>query len=259
MLHFFYMSWLDFKGQRAAFNLEEFLLLETCYPFLTLVFYCVMDKYVYGTKNIIEWIIGNAFLLCTSSCIFSLGNSFVGERYFGRIRSIMVGNLSKIFIVLQKGFFSGVTALITITIGFALGCIVFDIALKGIPWVMILFVFIIAMFAVMGFGIFLSILGLISDQMHFVLNLVQYILLIFTGSNFSIKQLPEILQIISYALPLTRSIIAVRGIMMGVDGTIIWKLILGEIVVGIGYILGGIIIVNKVEKIAIKKGTLEMF
>ena len=62
-MHFMHMAWLNFKGQRAAFNLEEFLLLETAYPFFTLIFYCVLASYAYGTTNIIDWVIGNSFLL----------------------------------------------------------------------------------------------------------------------------------------------------------------------------------------------------
>ena len=32
-MHFLHMAWLNFKGQRAAFNLEEFLLLEMRFCF----------------------------------------------------------------------------------------------------------------------------------------------------------------------------------------------------------------------------------
>jgi len=104
-MHFLHMSWLNFKGQRAAFHFEEFILLDTAYPFLTLVFYCVMAGFAYGTADVTDWVIGNAFMLCTNTCLFSLGTCFVGERYYGRIRSIIVGKISKFEIVLQKGFF----------------------------------------------------------------------------------------------------------------------------------------------------------
>ena len=61
-MQFLRMSWLNFKGQRAAFNIEEFILLETLYPFFTLVFYCVMAGYAYQTTNLTDWVLGNAFL-----------------------------------------------------------------------------------------------------------------------------------------------------------------------------------------------------
>lgn len=258
-MHFFHMSWLNFKGQRAAFNLEEFLLLETAYPFITLIFYCVTAGYAYETADVTSWVIGNAFLLCTNICVFSLGSSFVAERRYGRIRSIVVGCESKIVIVLQKGFFAGIVSLATTFVGFAFGCLVFDISWKTIPWLSLLFVLCIAMFATMSFGLFLSVLGLVSHQMHLVLNLVQYLLLILTGANFPVEQLPKVAQVVSYALPLTRSISVARDLVEGAQMQSVCSALGCELLVGAGYILLSVSVVKGAEKLAIKNGTLELF
>ncbi len=258
-MHFLHMAWLNFKGQRAAFNLEEFLLLETAYPFLTLMFHCVLAGYAFDTANLTDWVIGNAFLLCTNICVFSLGSSFRAERAYGRIRSIMIGKTSKLEIVLQKGFFSGLVSFGTTFVGFAAGCMVFGISMEGIPWGILLLCFMTAMFAAMGFGMVLSVFGLLSHQMHLILNLMEYVLLIFTGSNFPVAQLPSFLQVISYALPLTRSIAAARGVVNGMEWTKVLELLSGEILVGIGYILLAASLVKWAEKEAIKNGTLELF
>lgn len=258
-MHFLHMAWLNFKGQRAAFNLEEFLLLETAYPFITLMFHCVLAGYAFGATDVTDWVIGNAFLLCTNICIFSLGSSFRAERAYGRIRSIMVGKTSKIEVVLQKGFFSGLVSLITTFIGFAAGCMVFDIPLQDISWSKMLLCFVVAMFAATGFGLVLSVLGLMSHQMHLILNLMEYVLLILTGSNFPITQLPESLQIISYVLPLTRSIQAARGVADGMGWNEVFVLLVGEVIVGIAYVLLATGLVKYAERVAIKEGKLELF
>lgn len=258
-MHFLHMAWLEFKGHKAAFNLEEYILLETLYPFLTLVFYCVMAGYAYGVSDLTEWVIGNAFLLCTNICVFSLGNSFVGERYSGRIRSVMVGETSKIEIVLQKGFFPGLVSFITTLTGFICGFWCFNISLRGIHWEMLLLVFGVAIFSATGFGMFLSALGLISDQMHMILNIINYILLIFSGANFPISQLPYVMQGVSKVMPLTRSISAARGVISGIKWDVLQKLIVMEAVVGVIYILLAVFMMKGAEKIAIKKGTLDLF
>lgn len=258
-MHFLHMAWLNFKGQRAAFNLEEFLLLETAYPFITLMFHCVLAGYAYGTTDLTDWVIGNAFLLCTNICVFSLGSSFRAERAYGRIRSIMVGKTSKIEIVLQKGFFSGLVSMVTTFVGFAAGCLVFGISIQDISWGAMLLCFMVAMFSAMGFGLVLSVFGLMSHQMHLILNLMEYVLLIFTGSNFPVSQLPEAIQVVSYALPLTRSIQAARGVACGMGWSEILSLLGGEIIVGIVYVLLAAGLVKYAERVAIKDGTLELF
>ena len=115
------------------------------------------------------------------------------------------------------------------------------------------------MFAAMGFGLVLSVFGLMSHQMHLILNLMEYVLLIFTGSNFPVSQLPEVFQVISYILPLTRSIAAARGIVSGMEFSQITLLLTGEIAVGIFYIIFAAVLVKYAEKTAIKNGTLELF
>ena len=258
-MHFLRMAWLNFKGQRVAFNLEEFLLLETAYPFLTLMFHCVLAGYAYGTTDLTDWVIGNAFLLCTNICVFSLGSSFRAERAYGRIRSIMAGKTSKLEIVLQKGFFSGLVSMGTTFAGFAIGCLVFGISWSNISWGSMLLCFTVAMFAATGFGLMLSVLGLMSHQMHLILNLMEYVLLIFTGSNFPITQLPEAVRVISYVLPLTRSIQAARGVVNGMEWNAVLGLLVSEILVGISYILLAAGLVKYAERVAIKEGTLELF
>ena len=258
-MHFLHMSWLNFKGQRAAFNFEEFILLDTAYPFVTLVFYCVMAGFAFGTADVTDWVIGNAFMLCTNTCLFSLGTCFVGERYYGRIRSIIVGKTSKFEIVLQKGFFAAVVSVATTLAGFALGCLVFKIDLTRIPWGSLLIVLIIAMFATMGLGMFLSVLGLISHQIHMISNVMWYVLLIFTGTNFPISQLPGGVQIISYLLPMTRSIAAARELVAGANLGQVRELLLGEITVAVLYLAIAAVVIKQAERIAIRKGTLELF
>ena len=258
-MHFLHMAWLNFKGQRAAFNLEEFLLLETAYPFITLMFHCVLAGYAFGTTDMTDWVIGNAFLLCTNICVFSLGSSFRAERAYGRIRSIMVGKTSKLEVVLQKGFFSGLVSLFTTFIGFAAGCIVFEIPLQELSWGVMLLCFVVAMFAAMGFGLVLSVFGLMSHQMHLILNLMEYVLLILTGSNFPITQLPTGLQIFSYVLPLTRSIQAARGVANGMGLNEVLVLLGGEVLIGVAYVLLAAGLVKYAERVAIKEGSLELF
>ena len=258
-MQFLRMSWLNFKGQRAAFNIEEFILLETLYPFFTLVFYCVMAGYAYQTTNLTDWVLGNAFLLCTNICIFSLGTSFVGERYCGRIRSIMVGQKSKLVIVMEKGFFAGIVSLATTFLGLLGGCLAFRIPLSSLPLAELLLVLVVAMFAATGFGMFLSTLGLVSDQMHLILNLVQYVLLIFTGSNFPVSQLPWMVRWISWTLPLTRSIQVARDITKGSALSSCVGLLFQELLVGVCFFALAAVLMKWAEKIAVQKGTMELF
>lgn len=256
---FLEQSWLCFKGQKAQFHWEEFLLLDTLYPFVTMAFYCVVAGYSFGTMDVTDWVIGNAFLLCVNTCLFSLGNSFVGERYYGRIRSMIVSPASRIGMILEKGLFVSLEAAVTTFVGFVTGCVVFSVSLEQISFVSVFVLILLSTIAAVGFGLFLAVFGLITDQMHFVLNVVNYILLIFTGAEFPVSQLPSFCQILSQLLPLTRSIAAAKLLLAGGNKSIIIQLMCEEGLLAIIYFVLGACLLRGIERLAVKKAALEVF
>lgn len=256
---FIEQSWLCFKGQKAQFQWEEFLLLDALYPFTTLAFYCVVAGYSFGTMDVTDWVIGNAFLLCVNTCLFSLGNSFVGERYYGRIRSMIVSPASRIGMILEKGFFVSLEAAITTFAGFMAGCMVFRVSLEHVSLGYIFLLILLSTIAAVGFGLFLVVFGLVTDQMHFVLNVVNYVLLIFTGAEFPVSQLPLAGQVLSQALPLTRSIAAAKLLFAGGSAGDVFILMFGELLLAVVYFVSGAGILRIVEKLAVKKAALEIF
>ncbi|MDD4659034.1 MAG: ABC transporter permease [Eubacteriales bacterium] len=256
---FFSQAWLYFKGQQAAFSFEEFISFQTAIPLLTLIFYCVLASYSFNTANLTHWVVGNSFLLCVNTCIFSLGTTFTGERYYGRLRSIIAAPVHKLSVVLQRGFFPMLVSVATVLIGFFAGSLIFGVDFTGINLGLFLLITFIAMFAAAGFGLLLSIFGLVTDGIHFVLNLSTYVLMIFCGANFPIAQLPKAAQFISRIIPLTRSIEAANMLFAGVHMPDLIRLVLGEALLGAAYYLLGFLVIRVVERIAIQRATLDVF
>jgi ABC-2 type transport system permease protein len=84
-------------------------------------------------------------------------------------------------------------------------------------------------------------------------------LLIFSGANIPLAQLPVWIQAVSYALPLTRGIIAAREIVAGARLAEVAPLLLGELGVGLAYFVIGYILFPVFEVVAKRRGTLEVF
>jgi ABC-2 type transport system permease protein len=255
---FFSQALLYFKAQQAAFRFEEFLCFEAGYPLITLIFYCLLAAYSFSTSDLTHWVVGNSFLLCVNTCVFSLGNTFVGERYYGRIRSIVVAPMSKLAVVLQRGFFPALVAVGTVIAGFLIGSLIFGVDFTGINLGLFALVVLAAMFAATGFGLLLSAFGLVTDSMHFVLNLASYVLMIFCGANFPVSQL-GIFGNISWLLPLTRTIKAADMLFGAVDGPKLFALLGGELAVGAVYFAAAACVIRIVERVARRKATLEVF
>jgi len=102
-------------------------------------------------------------------------------------------------------------------------------------------------------------LSLITVNVMFINNFVYFALLIFSGANVPIERFPQVMQSISWALPLTRGITAARMLVAGADLSEISSLLWGELGIGLLYGFIGYLLFAWFEVQAKRRGTLEVF
>lgn len=255
---FFEQAQLYHKGRRAAFSGEEFALMEIGYPLVTLIFYCLIASYSFQTSKLTSWVIGNAFLLCTNACVFGLGNAFRGERYTGRLRSIIASPGAKLPLILANGLYPALFAVIASVCGFLVGSLVFGVDFSGVHLGLALLTILCAMGSAACFGLFLSVFGLMSDSMHLVLNVVSYLLMIFTGTEFPVAQLPLAGRVVSQLMPLTKANAAMQLLFAPETGRF-WPLVLGELATGASYALLAWALFGFAERCARRNGKFDLF
>lgn len=95
--------------------------------------------------------------------------------------------------------------------------------------------------------------------MHLILNLANVAMLILCGANFPIQDLPQFAQYISYSLPFTRSIEAGKMLLGAAHTGRLVSLLVQELCVGLAYLLISVLLLKTIERIAIRKASLEIF
>jgi ABC-2 type transport system permease protein len=255
---FFDQAYLYHKGRSAAFEAEEFVLMEIAYPLITMIFYCLVATFSFGTTDLTGWVIGNAFLLCTNACIFGVGIMFVKERQYGRMRSIIAAPCSKLSLILASGVFPTLFAVLASVCGLVVGKFVFGVSFASVDMHLVAITIVVAMVSATCFGLFISAFGLMNDSMHLVLNIVSYLLMIFTGAEFPIKQLPMAGQVIAQMMPLTKAIAAMNKLYEG-NKKDFAVLIMAEIFTGAVYALLTYVVFEFAEKSAQRNGKFDMF
>lgn len=256
---FFTQSYISFKALFGWLEPKSYIFIKIIAPIFQLIFFCLLAKFCYGAENLAPYVVGNALLLCTSNCIFGLGNVFIADRYYGTIKSIMTMPTSKFPLFLQRGFPHAVDSLTSVIIGGAIGSIVFGINYKGVNMWLMLCVLLVAMFAASSFGLLIGVCSLMTSEMHMLLNLAEMSLIALCGANFPIEQLPLLLRYISFCLPLTRSISASKIILSGGTFNDVRSLIFGEILIGVIFIIAGYLFLTATERFAKKKATLDFY
>lgn len=91
----------------------------------------------------------------------------------------------------------------------------------------------------------------------FLGNLVMFLLLLLTGANIPLAELPPFAAAIGEALPLTRSVAAARLYQSGAAFADGLPLLLGDLAVGTAWALAGLALFTWVETQARRRGTLE--
>lgn len=255
---FFSQSWLYHKARTSAFDPAEFLFFDTGYPVITLIFYCLLASYAFQTTDLTQWIIGNSFLMCVNTCVFGLGSAFTSERQSGRLRSILASPCNPLGVVLSCGFLPALTSMVSVAFGFFIGAAVFHVDFSNVNLWLAILVILCAMISASCFGMLLSVLGLLTDSMHLVLNILNYVLMIFTGAEFPVSQLPLPGQFFSRLLPLTRSIDAMNLLFTDTSGRF-YRLILGELGMALLYAFGAVRILKKAERTCCRSGKFDLF
>lgn len=255
---FFSQAWLYHKGRTAAFKLSEFVIHDVGYPLITLVFYCLLAAYGFRTMDLTEWVIGNAFLLCTNTCVFGMGTMFQGERYYGRLRSIVASPCNKLALVLANGVGPMMIAIVTVAFQLFIGGVIFKVDFSGVNIGLVIVTIFCAMLSASCFGLLIAVFGMITSSIHLVLNIINYVLMIFTGAEFPVSQLPLPGQVISRLLPLTRTIQAMKLLFGKGDGNLV-GLLLGEIGLALLYAFFAWALFRLAEQICRRSGAFELF
>ena len=253
-------SLLSYKALYGFYDFYSYLLIKIVNPILQLIFFCLLAKYAHGAdSDLTPWILGNAFLLCTTNAFFGIGTVLANERQFGTLKMIMVSPTNKFLAFFAKSTVHLFDGLFSVVIGLLVGMLFFHLNLNHVNLGLLFLSIFVGMFAVSGMGLFISSFGLVLRDVSLVLNTGSIVLFALSGSNFSIEQLPVFIQKISYLLPLTRSIRAARLIVKGQSGVSISSLLLQEVLVGVVYILIGYSALHIMDRISRKRASLDVY
>ena len=135
----------------------------------------------------------------------------------------------------------------------------FDVSLAGANLTGALLLLLAGSLSFIGLGIMASVLPLLFPERGAQMtNMVQALLLLFSGVYYPIDVLPRWMQWIAMASPATYVLEGIRGaILEGVPTAVLWPRVLTLVATGIGLMLGGLMVFNQAEQYAKRTGRLK--
>ena len=224
------------------------------------LFTATLTYFIYGGQSperIFQYaVLGSGFMGLWSSIVFSSASDLTRERYYGTLESIFTSPTPFAIILMGKIFGNTIWGLISMVMAFLYLKLLFGIQLPSLSIARFIVTLLIVIFAICVFAFLLALLFTLTRYSNTIMNVIEYPIFLLCGFVFPISVLPGWLSWISYILPPTWAIEALRNV-TGVTSIFTYKeAILGLSFATFIYIVLAIVVYAYVDRKARQSGQL---
>lgn len=237
----------------------SFLASMVALPLAQIMFFTVLGIYATGRDTASFYLIGNAMQITALSGVFGLTMAIGGERWAGTLIYLFGAPANRLAIFTGRATVHIFNGVFEVLMGLFWGWLIGWVDFSHTDPLALALAILVATFSTASLGLLLGCVGLITLNIFFINNLVYFLLLLFSGANVPITNLPVWMQYISWSLPLTRGIQAAREIVGGASLAQVSGLLAGEFLIGLAYLVAGYVLFRVFEMEAKRRGTLEAF
>ncbi len=211
-----------------------------------------------GVQSDEFYVIGNAVQYASIPCLFSMTNAIAGERYQQTLAYILVSPAGRLPLFLGRALPVICNAMLVAAFSLVVSALILRIDIAPSAWAPIGLVIAVAAFSCTGLGLICAAIGLRVRETAVLNNVLFGLLLIFTGANVPIDQLPGWMQAISNSVPLTHGIEAARDVANGASIGDVSGLIGTEFVIGVIYAVLGYQALRLMERESRKRASIQI-
>ena len=201
--------------------------------------------------------IGNAVQYAAIPCLFAMTHTIAGERYQQTLGYILISParrlplfLGRALPVVTNGFLASAFALVV-------GGAIVGIEIPASAYAPIALVTAVSAFSCTGLGLVNAGLGFIVRDTSVLSNIIFGLLLVFSGANVPLDDLPRWMQAVSEGIPFTHGIEAARRLADGQRLFDVGGLVTVEALIGGVYGAGGYGLIRLMETLGRRHATLE--
>jgi ABC-2 type transport system permease protein len=203
------------------------------------------------------YVVGNALQYAAIPCLFAMSQLVSGERFQNTLSAILVSPAHRIPLFFGRAVPVLANAAFVSAFSLTAGTLILgvDIPLTAVPGLAL--VIVVAAFSCTGLGLMNAAVSLRIRENAVLSNVIFGFLLIFTGANVPLDELPDAMQTVSSALPFTHAIAAARELADGAALGSVGGLVATEALVGLVYAALGYGLLRYMEVQSRRHATLE--
>jgi ABC-2 type transport system permease protein len=249
-------AWYSYRALYAWQTIGPYMSGKVAFPIAQMLFFLYLGRLA-GVQDPLYIVIGNILLLPATNGVAGVSMTISGEREFRTLPYLIASPAPRGPLFLGRSLVHIIDGLLSTIAALILGVLFFHIDLSHSNLALTALCILLLSTTSCGLGLLLGSLSLRTREAWTITSMISILLYILSGVNFPIDILPKAFQAISYSLPLTRGIQAARLAMGGADWSTISPLFMGELFIGLIYIVAGYILFNWFEKISLVDGQIE--
>jgi ABC-2 type transport system permease protein len=211
-----------------------------------------------GVQSDEFYVIGNAVQYASIPCLFSMTHAIAGERYQQTLAYILVSPAGRLPLFLGRALPVIVNAMLVAAFSLVVSALILGIDIPASAWGPIALVIFVSAFSCTGLGLICAAAGLRVRETAVLNNIIFGLLLIFTGANVPIDELPGWMQSISNRIPLTHGIEAARELADGATLADVSGLLATEFAIGVVYTVVGYQALRFMERESRRRASIQI-
>jgi ABC-2 type transport system permease protein len=248
-------AYYTYRGTLAWLTPVTFIGQKLLIPFGQVTFFSLIGRYG-GSQSLDFYLIGNAMVLAASACMY-IPVAINEERLIGTLQFLVVSPANRLALLMGRIAGPCIEGFLWILAAFGWAVIAFGLDIPASTWAVLLLAILVASLAAAGLGLLLGGFTYLSLDASISLNGIIFVLLLVSGANIPVDELPAWLAAIGEFLPVTHSIEAARRSFAGEPLGEVAPLLAADLVIGMAYAAAGLVLLGWLESQARRKGTLE--
>ena len=217
-----WLGWQIESNWTEPFLFIGYSVLKPIASALILVFmYFVITQGNFSSPLFAYMYVGNAFFIYVGSVLLGVSSTIVEDReHYGMLKYIYVSPIQVYFYLLGRGMAKTITATIAvgITLGFGVIALGVHLDISAIDWLLLITVLFLGLAGLGFMGILLAGILLITARHNdIVAEAVAGALYLLCGAVFPISVMPDFLQTLGRAIPITYWLEALRRALLGTE------------------------------------------
>jgi ABC-2 type transport system permease protein len=228
------------------------------YPIFEILFFVYLGRFA-EVQDDEFFLVGNAFMGIAVVGFFGMAQAIANERRSQTLSALLASPANRLALFLGRALPSILTGVLVAAIAFTICTLILDATFTASELAGLAIAALAASYACTAFGLCLGSLGFRGRNITVFADAITGSMLILSGANVPLEDLPPWIQTLSNVLPLTHGIEAGRRLADGDTLTDVTDLLATEIAVGTCYLAAGLLLLRYFEHQGRRSATLEAF